>query len=93
MGRKVGEIGEREHVIADPCFEQTDLLMRQLQKLIEKAEFIHCFERRRMNRVTAKIPEEIGVLFENERVHACAGERACRQRCSSGTRLIVGPRP
>jgi len=46
--------------------------MRQLEELIEQAEFVHEFQRRRMDGVAAEIAQEILVLFQDEHRHACA---------------------
>src|ERR1700736_6173695 len=75
MGREMGKIGQGEFDIADLDCEQPDLLMRQLEKIIEKAEVVHRFEGRGMDRVATKIPEEVGMFFEYERVHPGAGEK------------------
>src|ERR1700731_2916638 len=74
MGREMGKIGQGEFDIADLDCEQPDLLMRQLEKIIEKAEVVHRLEGRGMDRVAAKIPEKIGVFFENDRIDASAGK-------------------
>jgi hypothetical protein len=36
---------------------------------------MHQLERRGMNRVSAKITEKIGMLFQHDHIHACAGEK------------------
>ena len=50
------------------------LLMRKLQEFLQQSQFVHQFERGRMNCVTAKIAKEISVLFENHHVDAGARE-------------------
>src|ERR1700693_1803239 len=48
--------------------------MRQLQEIVQKAELVHRFEGRRMDRVAAKIAQKIRVFFENDRIDAGAGK-------------------
>ena len=89
--RQMAEIGHRKAFGADLPGQRFDLLMRQLQELVDQAEFVHQFERRGMNRVAAEIAEEIGVLLQHhdvERRRAPAGIRASsrrgrRRRCST----------
>src|SRR5580693_9326407 len=48
--------------------------MRQLQEIVQKAELVHRFEGRRMDRVAAKIAQKICMFFENDRIDAGAGK-------------------
>jgi hypothetical protein len=48
--------------------------MRQLQEIFQKAELVHRFEGRGMDRVAAKIAQKIPMFFENERVYSRPGE-------------------
>src|SRR5688572_1913565 len=48
--------------------------MRSFEQLVEQAELVQHFERRRVDRVTAKVAQKIGVLLEHDDVHAGAGE-------------------
>src|SRR5271166_54052 len=64
--RQMGKIGNLEKDIADLSAELPSFLMRPLQKIIKEAELMDDFERRGVNRVAAKIAQEVGVLFENE---------------------------
>jgi hypothetical protein len=50
------------------------LLMRQLQKLVEKSEFGHEIEGGRVNGVAPKIAIEVGMFLEDGDVDAGAGE-------------------
>jgi hypothetical protein len=51
------------------------LLMRQLQEAVDQAEFVHHLKRRGMHGVAAKIPEEIRVLFQHDRLDTGAAEQ------------------
>src|SRR5262249_28148731 len=56
--------------LEEPCF-----LMRQFEEFFEQTKLIHCFHRRGMAGVAAEIAEEISMLFEDERINACAREK------------------
>ncbi len=68
------KIGDWQIEVADSSPKVLNLLMRQFEQLFVKAKLIHHLEGRRMDRVAAKIAEEIGVLFEHQHIGACAGE-------------------
>ena len=55
--------------------QRFDLLMRQLQELVDQAEFDHQFERRGMNGVAAEIAQEIGVLLQHHDLNAGARQQ------------------
>ena len=57
---------------AERTAERVRLGVWQLQKGVEQAEFAHHFERGGMDRVAAKVAEEIGVLFQNHDLDAGA---------------------
>src|SRR5580704_8216147 len=48
--------------------------MRKLQEIFQKAELVHRFEGRGMDRVAAKIAQKIPMFFENDRIDAGAGK-------------------
>ena len=50
-------------------------LMRQLQEIIEQAEFVHHLERRGMDRVAAKIAQEIGMFLQHDHIDAGARQQ------------------
>src|SRR5205814_5790347 len=47
-----------------------DLVVRQLEEIVEQAEFFHHVERRGMDGVAAEIAQEVAVLFEHHDLHA-----------------------
>src|SRR6266508_1397512 len=49
--------------------------MRQFEKILEQSQFMHHFERRRMNGVTAKVAQKIFVLFKYDDVDSCARQQ------------------
>jgi hypothetical protein len=49
--------------------------MRQFEELVEKPQFLHHVERRGMDRVAAKIAQEVGVLLEHRHVDAGARQQ------------------
>ena len=73
--RQMAEIRHREALRADLTGQRLDLLMRQLQELVEQAQFVHQLERRWMDRVAAEIAEEIRVLLQHHDVDAGAREQ------------------
>src|SRR5260370_26461685 len=68
MRRQAREVRKCYRRIAELRAEHARFLMRQLQKVIEDTQFVHHFERRRMNRVAAEVAQKIGVLLEHENV-------------------------
>ena len=70
----VPEVGGLKSVIADDAADGSQLLVGDLQEFFEKTEFVHQFESGRMDRMAAKIPEKIVVLFENGDRNTGAGE-------------------
>jgi hypothetical protein len=71
---KMREIGQGESFAAYLAAKLLQLLVRVLQEFFEEAEFVHQLESGRVDGVSAKVAEEIGVLFENEDFDAGAGE-------------------
>ena len=65
VGWQMAKIDHLNVFGADLRGQRFDFLMRQLQELVDQAEFKHQFERRRMNRVAAEIAKEIGVLLQH----------------------------
>ena len=65
----------RIEAAAELAVHLLQFLMRQLQEAVDQAEFIHHLQRRGMHGVAAKIPEEIGVLFQHHGVDAGAPQQ------------------
>ncbi len=53
--------------LADLAAETLDARMRQLEEVVEQAEFVHQFQRRGMDGVAAEVAQEVGVLFQHRR--------------------------
>ena len=49
--------------------------MRQLQEVVDQAEFVHHLQGRGVHGVAAKIAKEVGVLFEHDGIDAGAPEQ------------------
>ena len=49
--------------------------MRALQKRLEQPELVHDLERRRMDRIAAKVAQKIAVLLEQDDAHAGARQQ------------------
>src|ERR1700735_856569 len=74
----MGEIANGKLHAANLHSDIAKLRVRKFQKFIEKAEFVHNFERGRMNGVAAEIAQEISVLLEDENFHASARQQICQ---------------
>jgi hypothetical protein len=48
--------------------------MRTPQKVVHNPQFVHDFEGGRMDRVSTKITEKVGMLFQQHHVHAHTGQ-------------------
>src|SRR5262249_29151089 len=50
--------------------------MRPLQEIVKETELVHEIECRRMDRVSAKVPQEVSVLLDDDDAdaHACQEE-------------------
>ncbi len=59
-------------------------MVRQAQEFIEQPEFVHDPQRRRVNRVAAKVAQKIRVFFKHDYVDAGAGQEKPRHQ-PSGT--------
>jgi hypothetical protein len=66
------EVGNGNERIAEISGKHRYFLVRPRQKVFEDAQLLHHLERRRVNRVAAKVAQKIGVLFEQHRVDAGA---------------------
>jgi hypothetical protein len=75
FGWQMRKVRKLQKVCAYLSTELAYFLMRQFQKLFEESELVHHFERRWMHSVAAKITQEIGVLFEHDRLDARTREQ------------------
>ena len=76
MRWQVSQIRKRDRVFSDLSAEFPDLLVRPFEKVLDQAKFVNDLKRRRMNRVTAKIAQKVGVLLKHDDIHT----RACEQK-------------
>ena len=60
---------------AERAAERVRLLVRQLEEFVEQAELVHHLERRGMDRVAAKVAQEVGVLLQHHDVDAGARQQ------------------
>ena len=74
-GRQMAEVGDLDALGADLAGQRFDLLMRQFQELVDQTQFVHQLERRRMNRVTAEIAEEVRMLLQHHDTDSGAGQQ------------------
>src|SRR5690348_12333163 len=68
------EVRYFDKLVSDLRSQPADFLVWTLQKLVEKPQFAHDLECRGVDRVPPEIPQEIGMLFENENGDPCSGE-------------------
>ena len=73
--RKVAKVGQMDRVAGDLHGHGVDAVVRKHQELVEQPEFVHDLEGRGMDRVAAKIPQEVRVLFQHGHFHALPGEK------------------
>ena len=72
------EIRDAKGPVSELAGEPLNPLMRTLKERIEKAEFIHHLHGRRMDRVAAEVPQEIGVLLQHQRVDSGAPQQVAQ---------------
>jgi len=65
--------------------------MRQLQKLVQKAEVVQRFERRGMDRVAAKIAQKILMFFNDDRIDARAGQKQAQHHSGGSAAHDAAP--
>ena len=69
-GRQVAKVSGLHREIAYPAAHRTQLLVRQLEKIVQQPQLVHYFQRGWMHGVAAKIAEEVGVLFQDDNFHS-----------------------
>src|SRR5260370_40246293 len=71
----MGEVRYFDKLVCDLRPEHPDLLMRALQELVEQPQLVHDLQGRRVDRIAAEIPQEIGMLFENQNRDPGSGKK------------------
>src|SRR5260370_41213558 len=69
------EVRSFDKLVSDLRPEHPDFLMRALQELVEQPQLVHDLQGRRMDRIAAEIPQEIGMLFENQNRDPGSGKK------------------
>jgi hypothetical protein len=69
------EVRYFDKLVSDLRSQPADFLVWTLQKLVEKPQLAHDLECRGVDRIPAEIPQEIGMLFENENGDPGSGEQ------------------
>src|SRR5262249_7301920 len=75
MRGNASEIRSLKPVPANHAADRPQLLVRHRQELVQNSEFVHQFQCRGMDRVSAKIAKEIFMLFEHRNVYALARQQ------------------
>src|SRR5437773_10038062 len=73
--RQVREVGDAYRDVSDLCRQLTHFLVRQLQEGVQHSQFVHHFERRGVDRVAAKVSQEVRVFLEDDDADAGAGQQ------------------
>ena len=81
----VPKIGNIKECASDDDPECLDPLVRQFEKLVEQAQFLEHFERGGMNRVAAKIAEEVLMFFENGNPDTAARQKIAEHHAGGTT--------
>jgi hypothetical protein len=74
VGGEMGEVGERELLAADDSGDVVGLLVGELEERVKKAELVHELEGGGVDGVSAEVPEEVLMLFQNGDGNTGAGE-------------------
>ena len=69
------EVGDTDRSVAKLGVHFLQLLVRNLQEVIDQAQFIHHLQGRGMDGIAAEIPEEVGVLLQHNRLDAGATQQ------------------
>src|SRR5437667_351936 len=69
------EVRQDDKLVANPAAEFAHFLMRFLKEVIENTEFVHQFERGRMDRIAAKVTQEVRMFFEHHNVNPAARQQ------------------
>ena len=69
----MGEISHPDGFAPDGDAQRCDLVMGDAEELVENMKLVHEIERGWMNRVSAKVAEEILMFFENSDRKSGAG--------------------
>jgi len=102
---KMREVGDRHGGRADPRANVLHFSVRQFQEFIQQTEFMHQLERRGMDRVAAKIAQEVRVFFQHDDIDAGTREqeaehhagRTAADDATTGREMfrfhVIAPRP
>ena len=74
-GRKMSEIRDGQIGRADLNANAPHFAVWELQELIQQTQLVHQLKRRRMDRVAAKIAQEIRMFFQHHDIDARAREQ------------------
>ena len=71
----MGEVGDRHALVAELGAEARHFLVRQLQEVVEQAEFVHHVQGRGMDGVAAEVAQEVAVLLQHDAPDAAARQQ------------------
>jgi hypothetical protein len=85
VSREMGEIRNRDRILSHLTGKLSYFLMRAFQELVQNTEFMHNLECGGMDRIPAKITQEIGVLLEHEHIDAHTRKKKTRHHAGRAT--------
>jgi len=64
----MSKVRKRNELVAYLSADLFDFLVRAFEKIIQQAKFVNHFESRRVDRIAAKVAEEIGMFLQHNRI-------------------------
>ena len=84
-GGQVRKIRQFEIGVSDLDSKLVHLVVRTGQEPVQHAEFVHDLKGRRVNGVTAKIAQEVGMLFQDDNIDPGTRQQEARHHSSRPT--------
>src|ERR1043166_672709 len=73
--RQMSEVSERKCGVPNLSIQTMNFLMRKSEQLVQQTKLGNHLKGRRVDRVTAKIAQEVRMLFQNDDINAGPGEQ------------------
>ena len=65
MSREVSEVGDGHFDVPDVAAQLSSFLVRPFEEFVKEPKLVQDFQRGGMNRITAEIPQEVSMFFED----------------------------
>src|SRR5438477_10726839 len=69
------EVRYFDKLVSDLRAKCADFLVRALQELVEQPQLVHDLQGRGVDRIAAEVPQEIGMLFEDQNRNPGSGKK------------------